>query len=124
MNRRDFITTAASAVTTAAFSPSRVRAEDQHPPKPGRAARITAIEVVKYRGPERTAEHLEISTDAGPVGRFGPLGWAVPQRMQEMSTKLREFLVYRNPLDRTLQFETLFNRLYPGKPLRVYADGA
>lgn len=114
-DRRDFIRTT-GLLAAAALLPGRAPGKEP-------AARITALEVVKYRGPGRTADHLEVVSDAGPVGRFGPLGWGLPGELERISAKLRPLLIGKDPLDRKLEFETLWDALFPGKALRAYADG-
>lgn len=87
------------------------------------AAKITGIEVVRYKTPRRTADHLEIASSGGPVGRFGPLGWGLSDRLRNAFPDLRKVLVGKDPGDRRLEFELFWESLYPGKPLKVYADG-
>ncbi|MHC4595462.1 MAG: enolase C-terminal domain-like protein [Planctomycetota bacterium] len=106
----------------AAFLPHRVRGEEGYPPETT-TRKITKIEIVKYQGPTKTADHLEIVSDAGAVGRFGPLGWGIPKQLQQMSASLDKLLVGKDPLDRKLEFETFWDALHPGNPLAAYADG-
>lgn len=113
-SRSDFLRAAAGAVASAVIRPDRAVTA---------AAKISGVEIVRYRGPRRTAEHLEVASDAGAVGRFGPLGWGLPQRLMEMFPKLRQILVGKNPLDRRFEFETFWDALYPGRRLKAYADG-
>ena len=120
-SRRDFIKTASGAMA-AAFLPHRVRGEEGSPPATT-APKITKIEIVKYQGPTKTAAHLEIVTDAGAVGRFGPLGWGIPEQLQQISASLGELLVGKDPLDRKLEFEAFWDALHPGNTLAAYADG-
>ena len=121
LSRRNFIK-AASATAIATSSPNRLwaRAVSQAAPK----AKITKIEIVTWKGPKRTAAHLEIVTDSGTVGRFGPLGWGLPLQFEKLSAKLAELLIAKDPLDRNLEFETFWNALYPAHPLTAYAEGA
>ncbi len=121
LGRRDFIKTASGTVA-AAFLPCQILAEASSQ-LATTAAKITNIEMVKYQGPTKTAAHLEIASDAGAVGRFGPLGWGIPRQFQEMLARLRELLVGKDPLDIKLEFEAFWDTFYPGNPLRAYADG-
>ena len=120
-SRRDFIKTASGAMA-AAFLPHRANGE-KGPPPATMAPKITKIEIVKYQGPTKTAAHLEIVTDAGVVGRFGPLGWGIPEQFQQISASLDELLVGKDPLDRKLEFEAFWDVLHPGNTLAAYADG-
>ncbi|MCD6395045.1 MAG: twin-arginine translocation signal domain-containing protein [Planctomycetes bacterium] len=119
LSRRNFIK-AASATAIATSSPNRLwaRAVSQAP-----KAKITKIEVVTWKGPKKTAAHLEIVSDAGAVGRFGPLGWGLDARLEKLAPKLGELLIAKDPLDRSLEFETLWNVMYPAHPLTAYAEG-
>jgi L-alanine-DL-glutamate epimerase-like enolase superfamily enzyme len=87
------------------------------------SAKITKIEIVRYRGPKRTADHLEIVSDAGPVGRFGPLGWGIPEQFRATSAKLRQLMIGKDALDRDLEFLTFWEALHPNRPLAAYAAG-
>ena len=87
------------------------------------ALKIKRIETATYRGPSRSAAHLEIAADTGAVGRFGPLEWGIPNRLDGLMIPLRKLLMEKDPLDRGLEFEGLWNALYPGRPIRQYADG-
>lgn len=120
LSRRNFIK-AASTAAIATSSPNRLwaRAVSQAP-----KAKITKIEVVTYKGPKKTAAHLEIVSDSGPVGRFGPLGRGLDGRLEKLAPKLGELLIAKDPLDRNLEFETLWNALYPAHPLAAYAKDA
>jgi L-alanine-DL-glutamate epimerase-like enolase superfamily enzyme len=87
------------------------------------AATITKIEIVKYKGPARTAPHLEITSDAGAVGRFGPLGWGIPEQFQVLLASFGKLMVGKDALDRGLGFQTFWDALYPDNPLTAYAAG-
>jgi len=119
LSRRDFIRTASGAV--AAFASRPIWGDDNLSSLP--AVKITRIETVRYKGPRNTAAHLEIVTDAGAVGRFGPLGWGIPEQFSDLQAKLSGLLAGKDPLDRKLEFETFWNALYPNKSLESYADG-
>jgi len=115
--RREFIG-AASAGIAATVLPDRLCGSGDFS-----SAKITKIEIVRYRGPKRTAGHLEIVSDAGAVGRFGPLGWGIPDQFQAISGKVRNFLIEKDPLDRDIEFLALWEHLYPNRPLAAYAVG-
>ncbi len=119
LSRRNFIRTASGAV--AAITSRPVWGGDNL--SSTSAAKITNIEMVRYKGAKSTAIYLEIVTDTGAVGRFGPLGWGIPEKFSDLQGKIRGFLVGKDPLNRSLEFETLWNIFYPNKPLESYADG-
>ena len=88
------------------------------------AARITKIEVVTYVGPaKRTADYLEVAGDAGVAGRFGPLGWGLSERLAEICPKVQTLIAGKDPLDRKLEFQMLWDALYQKHPLSAYAEG-
>ena len=117
LTRRDLIRSASAGIA-ATVLPDRIWGRED-----SLSAKITSIEIVRYRGPKRTADHLEIVSDAGPVGRFGPLGWGIPEQFSVISAKLRQFMVGRDALDRDLEFLTFWETLHPNRPLAAYAGG-
>lgn len=117
LSRRDLFKAASAGIAAAALSDEIWGREDAPP------AEITKVEIVGYRGPKRTAWHLEIVSDAGTVGRFGPLGWGIPERFRSVAAKLRQQLVGKDPFDRDLEFLTLWESLHPNRPLAAYARG-
>jgi len=121
LNRRDFIKTASVTMATALL-PSRIWSEVSFPIA-NTSVKITKIEIVKYQGPVKTAAHLEITSNDGVVGRFGPLGWGIPEQFQKIFARLRELIVGKNPLNRNLEFTFFWDALYPANPLTLYADG-
>ncbi|MEK7995367.1 MAG: enolase C-terminal domain-like protein [Planctomycetota bacterium] len=121
-NRRNILKTIGGTIA-ATFLPSPTWGDDV-PPSPTEAARVTKVEMVNYEGPpKKTAAYLEVVSDAGAVGRFGPLGWGIPQKLGETFPEIRKTLVRKDPLDRKLEFQTLWDTLCPGHPLSRYADG-
>jgi hypothetical protein len=70
-NRRNILKTIGGTVA-ATFLPGQTWGDDT-PPASGSAAKITKIEMVTYEGPgKRTTTYLEVASDAGTAGRFGP----------------------------------------------------
>lgn len=121
-NRRDVIR-AFSSTLAAALLPRQVWGREKQR-SPAGAGKIARIEMVNYEGPaKKTAAYLEVVSDAGLVGRFGPLGWGIPQKLGEILPEIRKTLVGKDPLDRKQEFQTLWDALYPGHPLSTYADG-
>jgi len=90
---------------------------------PTKSGKIKRIEVVTYKGPKKTSAHLEIENSNGKVGVFGTLGWGIPERLNSLMPELSELLINEDPLDRDLEFSTIWEKLYPNKPLDVYAKG-
>ena len=119
MNRRNFLIYSASVVP---LSGLLFNAKDLYAGQT-KSGRINRIEVVDYKGPNRTDAHLEIESDNGKVGVFGPLGWGIPERLTNLLPELSELLINKNPLDWELEFSTLWEGLYPNKPLDAYAKG-
>jgi len=115
--RRDFIR-AASGSAAAALLPDRIWAGADES-----SAKITKIEIVGYRGSSRTEDHLEIVSDAGVVGRFGPLGWGIPRQFRAISAQLGKLIIGRDALDRDLEFPVFWEALYPNRPLASYVSG-
>ena len=76
-NRRNILKTIGGTIA-ATFLPGQTWGAGAPPASAG-AAKITKIELVSYEGPgKRTAAYLDVASDAGAVGRFGPLGWGLP----------------------------------------------
>lgn len=117
LSRRELFRSVWAGVA-ATILPDRIWGREDSPP-----ATITGVEIVRYRGPNRTAGYLEIASDAGPVGRFGPLGWGIPERFTTISAELREFMVGKDVLDRELAFLAFWQILHPDRPLASYAAG-
>ncbi len=117
LTRRDLIR-AASAGIAATVLPDRIWG-GANPS----SAKITKVEIVRYRGPARTADHLEIASDAGVVGRFGPLGWGISEQFQAVSARLGKLMIGKDALDRDLEFLAFWETLYPNRPLAAYAGG-
>lgn len=117
LNRRDLIRSA-SAVVAATVFPGRIWGRGD-----SSSAKVTKVEIARYRGPKRTADHLEIVSDVGPVGRFGPLWWGIPEQFAAISARLGDFMIGKGVMDRDMEFLTFWETLYPNRPLAVYAAG-
>ncbi|MHC4700033.1 MAG: enolase C-terminal domain-like protein [Planctomycetota bacterium] len=117
LHRRQFIRMASASIA-GALLPSRIWGGVN-----SSLARIERIEIVRYRARSKTASYLEIVSDAGPVGRFGPLGWGIPEQFRSISAKLGNLLTGKYVLDRELEFQTFWDALYPDSPLAAYAAG-
>jgi len=121
-SRRDVIKTISGTIATAVL-PRRVWGR-QNSRSPAGTVKITRLEMADYEGPtKKAAAYLEIVADTAAVGRFGPLGWGIPQRLREMLPAIRTLIVGKDPLDRKLEFESFWDTLYPNQPLSAYAEG-
>ncbi len=121
-NRRNVLKTVGGTIA-ATFLPSQTWGNDT-PPSSAGAAKIAGIEMVNYEGPgKRTATYLEVAADTGAAGRFGPLGWGLPDRLREISPRVQTLILGRDPLDRKLEFQSFWDSLYPNLPLSAYAEG-
>ncbi len=122
LNRRDTLRAIGGTIATT-FLPSLATGNDTRLPGAG-TAKITGIEMVNYEGPaKKTAAYLEVASDVGAVGRFGPLGWGIPRQLEETFPKIRSALIGKDPLDSKQESQTLWDALYPGHPLSRYAEG-
>jgi L-alanine-DL-glutamate epimerase-like enolase superfamily enzyme len=121
-SRREVIKAGAGTLA-AAVLPRQVWGQE-NPRSPAGAAKIARVEMVNYEDPaKRTATYLEVVSDARAVGRFGPLGWGLPDRLREISPRVQTLVVGKDPLDRKLEFESFWDSLHPNHPLSAYAEG-
>ena len=88
-------------------------------------ARISGLQVIRLRekGGSRIRSFLEITTDLEARGISGELFQDTPQQFEELMPGLLEALVGRNPHQRELGTVWLWNKLYPDRPLEVFAEG-
>jgi L-rhamnonate dehydratase len=122
LDRRDILKTVGSTIA-AAFVPGTTWGDNALPSGTG-AAKIIKVERVNYQyAAKKIAACIEVLSDAGAVGRFGPLGWGIPQTLGEILPEVRKALIGKDPLDRKQEFQTLWDALHPGHPLSRYADG-
>ena len=119
ISRRNFLRYSASVIPLSTFlsNGNNLYAE------PTKSGKIKRVEVVNYKGPKVTASHLEIESNNGKIGVFGTLGWGIPERLNNLMPELLELLINKDPLARDLEFSTIWEKLYPNKPLDVYAKG-
>ena len=90
------------------------------------SAKITGLEVVRVRprgSSQSGTPYVEIVTDEGAKGYGGPLYNEQARSMQQLVAPLQKLLVGRNPEPQALDFLSIWNDLYPGKPLTTYAEG-
>ena len=87
--------------------------------------RISGLQVIRLRekGGSRIRSFLEITTDLDARGISGELFQDTPQQFEKLMPGLFEALVGRNPHQRELGTVWLWNKLYPDRPLEVFAEG-
>ena len=88
-------------------------------------AEISGLQVIRLRekGSSKIRSYLEITTDLGARGISGELFQETPQQFEELMPGLFEALAGRNPNQRELGTVWLWNKLYPYRPLEVFAEG-
>ena len=104
MLRRDLIT-----LPLAAFAPAAA------------GSIIRRVEIVTYKTGSSTGDHLEIEAGGGRIGVFGTLAWGLPKLISADLPQITKYLLGKDALDRGVEFESLWNALYPGKDLSAYA---
>jgi L-alanine-DL-glutamate epimerase-like enolase superfamily enzyme len=119
INRRSFLKSSASAIPLSALYLNGCNLFTNKPT----SEKIKRIEVVNYKGPRKTAAHLEIESSNGMVGVFGTLLWGLPELIKDLLPALSKVLLDKDPLDRDLEFSTIWNKLHPNSPLDVYEKG-
>ena len=119
INRRNFLKYSASLIPVSALYLNGCNFFTKQP----ESEKIKRIEVVNYKGPKKTAAHLEIESNNGKVGVFGTLGWGIPEQLQNVLPELLEIIRNQDPLDSDLEFSTMWDKLNPNNPLDVYAKG-
>jgi L-alanine-DL-glutamate epimerase-like enolase superfamily enzyme len=119
LHRRNFIKYSASFIPISALYLSGCNLSTNQT----NSEKIKRIEVVNYKGPRKTAAHLEIESTGGTVGVFGTLLWGIPKLMNSLLPKLSEILIDQDPLDRDWEFSNIWEKLYPNNPLDVYEKG-
>jgi L-alanine-DL-glutamate epimerase-like enolase superfamily enzyme len=119
INRRNFLKYSATLIPTSALYLNGCSLFTN----PAKSSTIKRFEVVNYKGPKQTAAHLEIESNNGKVGVFGPLLWGLPERLKELLPALSDIVIDKDPLDRDLEFSTIWKKLYPNHPLNVYSKG-
>jgi len=119
INRRKFLKYSASAIPVSALYLNGCNLFTNQ----AKSEKIVRIEVVNYKGPRKTAAHLEIESSNGMVGVFGTMLWGLPELMKDLLPGLSEILIDKDPLDRNLEFSTIWNKLHPNNPLDVYEKG-
>ena len=119
INRRNFLKYSASAIPVSALYLNGCNLFTNQ----AISEKIVRIEVVNYKGPIKTAAHLEIESSRGMVGVFGTLLWGLPELLKDLLPGLSEILIDKDPLDRNLEFSTIWKELYPDNPLNVYEQG-
>ena len=88
-------------------------------------AEISGLQVIRLRekGGSRIRSYLGDHNRSGARGISGELFQDTPQQFEELMPGLLEALVGRNPHQRELGTVWLWNKLYPDRPLEVFAEG-
>ena len=87
---------------------------------------ITRLDVIRVRQKNRKGQgtpYVEVATDAGVAGYGGPLYNEQARSLEKLAPRLRRHLVGRDPGPHETDFEWMWGRLHPGKPLNAYAKG-
>jgi L-rhamnonate dehydratase len=108
-NRRGFLTAVGGAVAGLSFPYSWAWGRESNGP----TAKIVDVEV---------SDGVTITADNGKKGRFKGSGAQDRDTLTSHLPRIRELLIGRDPLDRTLDGEMLWEAIYPSKA-SVYAEG-
>ncbi len=90
------------------------------------SAVITGVDVIRIRkknGKDRATPYVVLSTSVDVSGYGGPLYDEQARSLEKLLPQLRRHLVGRDPRPRKTDFEWLWDRLHPDKPLSAYAKG-
>ena len=91
------------------------------------SVKVTGLDILRLREKGRKKPvgepHVEVTTNGGVSGLGGPLYGDQAKSLTKLLPQLREHLAGRDPKPRELDFEWMWNRLHPGKPLSTYARG-
>jgi len=91
------------------------------------SAAITHLSVIHLREKDNRKlarePYVELATNRNVSGLGGPLYAEQAKSLEKMAPQLQKHLVGRDPAPRELDFEWIWNRLHPDKPLGTYAKG-
>ena len=90
------------------------------------AVAITRLDVIRVRKKNargQTTPYVEVATNAGVAGYGGPLYNEQARSLKQLAPQLRRHLVGLDPRPRKTDFQWVWDRLHPGKPLSAYAKG-
>lgn len=91
------------------------------------SAVITRLNIIRLRKKGKSGRvgesYVEFTTNGDVSGFGGPLYTEQAKSLVKLLPQLRKHLVGRDPAPRELDFEWIWNRLHPDKPLSVYAKG-
>lgn len=107
--RREFLITAGGAAAGLGFFCPSVKGAEPVPPK----VTITDVQV---------SDGVAITASNGVRGFFPRSGVSGVETLAPHLARIRELLLGRDPLDRTLDSEMLWEAIYPGKA-KAFADG-
>jgi L-alanine-DL-glutamate epimerase-like enolase superfamily enzyme len=124
LTRRTFLGSATGGAASALFT-GRCRcpavAAEKHA-----EARITDLRVVRLRekgSRGKSRSYLEVTSNVGIRGISGELYQDTPRQLDQLKPRLLDVLVGRDPSERDLDSQWLWNSLYPDRRLEAFADG-
>ena len=88
---------------------------------------ITQVSIIRLRKKDDhkpvDEPYIELTTNENMSGFGGPLIVEQTKSLENLLPKLQKHLVSKDPFLSELNFEWMWNRLYPNMPLSVYAGG-
>jgi L-alanine-DL-glutamate epimerase-like enolase superfamily enzyme len=109
MGRRSFLKSGSIAACGSLFLNSPVQGKEPD----GATAKILDVKV---------SDGVTIVADNGTQGYFKGSGWQDIKTLESHLPRIRELLIGKDPLDRMLDGEMLWEAIYPGKAM-LYAEG-
>ncbi|MFC2115409.1 enolase C-terminal domain-like protein [Bacteroidota bacterium] len=86
-------------------------------------SQVNVIRVKKKSDEDNSWTYLEITTNNGVSGYGGPLISTQAQSLEKLLPQLRKLIVDRDPMSREIDFEWIWNQLYPDKQLSNFQNG-
>ena len=91
-----------------------------------RSAAITGVNVIRVRKKQDKGRHdtlIELASNMEVSGYGGPLLDHQAKNLEKLLPQIRKLLVGSESLQRTTDFEWIWNQLYPNNPLVAFAKG-